>query len=164
MTVIEGGKSKRASKPVQKERPSERAMREADEEIAQREAEIANYPKTWGGCADLLFKMKERRLAAEKKAGEMRAEEQRLMDYIIKNMPKSDTGAAGRKARVSVITKTVPTVENWDALYAHIKKTGSFELLHKRLTDTAVKERWEAGKTVPGVGTFQRTDVSLTKL
>jgi hypothetical protein len=55
-------------------------------------------------------------------------------------------------------------VEDWPKLYAHIKKTGEFELMQRRLGETAVKERWDADKQVPGVGRFTAKKVSCTRV
>ena len=57
-----------------------------------------------------------------------------------------------------------PVVQDWDKFYANLKKKGEFDLLNRALNKRAVKERWEDGKTVPGVGTFKVTTVSVTKL
>ena len=48
--------------------------------------------------------------------------------------------------------------------YAHLKKTGDFELLNRALNRAAVNERWAAHKQVPGVGKFHVKKVSCTKL
>jgi len=36
--------------------------------------------------------------------------------------------------------------------------------MQKRLIDGAIKERWEAGKEVPGVGHFNAVSVSINKV
>ena len=71
---------------------------------------------------------------------------------------------AGKLARVTIINKIVPEVKDWDALYAHIKKTSSFDLLNRALNRKAVEERYEAGKCVPGVEDFQTATVSINKV
>lgn len=121
-------------------------------------------PKTIGACADELFEIKTLRLQLQRVVDALSTDETTLKNHIINTLPKTDTGAAGKLARVSVETKTVPQVANWDKLYAYIKKTGSFDLLHKRLSDKAVTERWESKRIVPGVEEFQLTTVSLNKI
>ena len=61
------------------------------------------------------------------------------------------TSAGGSYAIIKCSPKDKPVAEDWPALYAHIQASGEFELLHKRLTQTAVEERWEDGVQVPGV-------------
>lgn len=123
------------------------------------------FPKTMGACADRLYQVRELRLAEQKKVDEIEAEEKALKEHIIQNLPKSDaSGVAGKIARVSVVTKIIPQVEDWDKFYAHIKKKGEFDLLQRRVSDTAVKERWDSGKQVPGVKTFNALTVSINKV
>jgi hypothetical protein len=122
------------------------------------------FPKTMGACADRLYELRAKRLEVQKLAEQIEAEEKALKEYIIQNLPKSDTGAQGKHHRVSVVTKVVPRVEDWDAVYKYVKRTGSFDLFQRRLSDPAVIERWEAGKTVPGVTRFQLVTLSLTKI
>jgi len=123
------------------------------------------FPKALGACADKLFELRNKRLAEQKKVDEIAAEETALKNHIIENLPKSEaSGVAGKLARVTVVTKQVPQVKDWDAFYKYVKKTGSFDLMQKRLIDGAIKERWEAGKEVPGVGHFNAVSVSINKV
>ena len=122
------------------------------------------FPKTMGACADRLHELRTKRLEVQKLVDQFEAEEKALKEYVIQNLPKSDTGAQGKYYRVSVVTKVVPRVEDWDAFYKYVKKTGSFELMQRRLSDSAVAERWDAGKVIPGVDRFQAVSISLTKI
>lgn len=122
------------------------------------------FPKTMGACADRLYAIRQKRLAAQKEVDAIESEEKALKDYIIDNLPKSDTGASGKVARVSVGTKEIPTVEDWDVFYKYVARTKSFDLLQRRLSDSAIKERWENKKRVPGIGVFVNVVVSLNKL
>lgn len=123
------------------------------------------FPKALGACADKLFELRDKRLAEQKKVDEIAAEETALKNHLIENLPKSEaSGVAGKLARVTVVTKQVPQVKDWDAFYRYVKKTGSFDLMQKRLTDAAIKERWEAGKEVPGVEHFNAVSVSINKV
>jgi hypothetical protein len=118
------------------------------------------FPKALGACADKLFELRNKRLSEQKKVDEIASEE-----TAIENLPKSEaSGVAGKLARVTVVTKQVPQVKDWDAFYKYVKKTGSFDLMQKRLTDAAIKERWEAGKEVPGVEHFNAVSVSINKV
>lgn len=123
------------------------------------------FPKAMGACADQLFKIREKRKEMQKLVDAVEAEEKALKEHIINNLPKSEaSGVAGKLCRVTVITKQIPQVQDWDKFYAHVKKTGDFELLQRRLTDTAVKERWENGKKIPGVESFNAVTLSINKL
>lgn len=123
------------------------------------------FPKALGACADRLYELRQKRLEEQKKVDLIEAEEKALKEHIIQNLPKSEaSGVAGKLARVTVVTKEIPQVEDWDAFYKYVKKTGNFDLLQRRLTDAAVKERWEAGKEIPGVKHFQVVSVSINKV
>lgn len=120
-------------------------------------------PKSIGACADLLFTIRQERLAAQKVVDEIKEREQALIEHIIDKVPKGDTGAAGKHHQVSVYTDPTPQAQDWDAVFKFIKRTGAFELLQRRLNSAAVKERWEDGKKIPGVEPFNVVKVSLTK-
>jgi hypothetical protein len=123
-------------------------------------------PKTkMGGLADKLHATRELRLALEKVAGTVKDEEQRLVDHIIDNTNlEVESGAVGRAYKAIVVREEVPQVEDWDKFYAHLLKTKNFSLLNKAVNRAAVKEIWDDGKKVPGVGKFQAKKISLTKV
>jgi hypothetical protein len=122
-------------------------------------------PKTLAACADELYKTRDLRIAAQKATDELQAKETALKEHLINNLPKSDaSGVAGKLARVTVVTKLIPRVNDWDKLYKFIKKTGAFDLLQRRLIDTAIKERWDNGKEVPGVESFNVVSISMNKV
>ena len=123
------------------------------------------FPKTMGACADKLYELRNRRLLEQKKVDAIAAEETALKEHIIQTLPKSEaSGIAGKLARVTVVTKEVPQVEDWDLFYKHIKKTGSFDLMQRGLATAAIKARWEDGKEVPGVKHFNVVSISMGKV
>lgn len=141
--------------------------------MAIKKAEVApkvekpkfKFPKSMGVCADRLYDIKNLRLAQQKIVDALEEEEKALKKHIIDNLPKSQqSGAAGKIARVTISGKDVPQVEDWTKFHAYVKKTGAFELLQKRLSDTAINERWDEGKDVPGVKKFNVVSVSLNKI
>lgn len=121
-------------------------------------------PETMGACADLLFTTRQRRLLLQKKVEKLEGQETKLKNHIINNLSVTDTGAQGRIARVSVVKKEVPQVEDWEAFYKYVSRTKQFDLLQKRTADGAIKERWEAKKQIPGVVKFTTKTVSLNKI
>jgi hypothetical protein len=122
-------------------------------------------PKTLGACADALYSTRLERLRVQKEIDALAAHETALKEHIIANLPKSDsTGVAGKLARVSITKKTIPRVADWTKFYTYVAKNKAFELLQKRLGEAAIQERWDAGKPVPGVETFNVVGVSVNKL
>jgi hypothetical protein len=126
---------------------------------------IKKLPKTLGACADLLYTSRQDRLDVQHTVDDMKGFENRLKDHLIQELPKGEaSGIAGKVARVTVVTKQVPTVEDWDKLYAYIKKKNAFDLLNRALNVAACTERLEAGEQIPGIGAFTRVDVSCQKV
>jgi len=123
------------------------------------------FPKTLGACADRLYKLRQQRLDEQKRVDAIAAEEVALKSYIIDTLPKSEaSGVAGRYARVTVVTKHVPQVDDWDALYKYVVRTKSWDLLQRRVNPAAVQARWDDHKAVPGVGEFTVVNLSINKL
>jgi hypothetical protein len=95
----------------------------------------------------------------------MKDYETKLKDHLILELPKSDaSGVTGTLARAQINSRRVPTVKDWDAFFAYVKANDAWELLARRVNDSAVAERWDNGETIPGVDAFNLVSVSITKL
>lgn len=126
-------------------------------------------PKEQGKWPDLLNDLRTQRLALQRQAEEIEAQEKELKDKIIETLPKSSaTGIIGKEYQVKVVNKDIPQVDTendgWEKVYEYIKKNKAWDLLQKRLNTAAVEERTLAGKVVPGIKIFTATTVSLTKV
>jgi hypothetical protein len=118
-----------------------------------------------GACADMLYELKAKRLAGQKLVDEVEAEEKALKAHIIDTLPKSEaSGVAGAIARVTVVTRDEPQIEDADLLHKYIVKSKRWDFIQNRLSPAAIKEVWEAGKEVPGVKRFQVVTLSLNKV
>lgn len=122
-----------------------------------------------GACADLLYDVRTARLEADKRAAELKAEEQRIKDHIIDNLDKrEETGAAGKHHRVQIVPKVKVRVdpEQWDKFFGWVAKNRRFDMLQKRVNDNAVLETINASRApkIPGVERFTALAVSLTKV
>lgn len=116
-------------------------------------------------AADLLYTTRQMRLKIQKDVDALAAREAELKTYIIENLPKQDAiGISGSIARVTLGTKTKSVVEDWEKVYDYVVENEAWELLQKRINDAAVKDRWEAGEEIPGVGRFQSIEVSCVKV
>jgi len=105
------------------------------------------------------------RLAKEKEAEVIKKIEQQQLEGILGTLRESNTEAIGGTTHLAKrVVKDEPIVEDWEILHVHIQATGEFDLLHRRLTATAVKERWDMEVEVPGVGAYPVEKLSLTKL
>lgn len=137
---------------------------------AKKAAKKIPVPKTLGACADRLWTIEHVELPRlkqqlEPKIDALEAEYKAIEAHLVENLPKSEAGGiTGKLGRATVVSKTVPVVKpgtGWDQLYKHIKRTGDFDLLQKRLAATAVVARWDDKKVVPGVGRFNAVRVKL---
>lgn len=127
----------------------------------------APLPKTFGACADELYQTRLARLALQKEVEELAKREARLKAHIIDNLPKSDGGAVGKLVRVTVVSKQKPQLKDADAFFDWVfrnRKKGGYAFLRRQVTESAVRERWEAGKEIPGVEAFTVLDLSVNKL
>ena len=125
-------------------------------------------PEDLAECADLLYATREARLALDRRSERLQELEGALRDNFINKLPKSSTGIAGRVALARIEVKPVPQVdgeEGWNRLHAYIKKNDAWELLQRRLGESAAKELLDAGEGgKAGIVVFQAKKVSVTKI
>lgn len=122
-------------------------------------------PKLLGAAVDLLYTTRQTRLAEQKGIAEYKVIETAIQEHLIAELPKSQaTGTSGKLANARIVTQAAPAVEDWDLLYAYVRKHKRFDLLQRRLNEEAVKEMWDNGEAVPGVGVFNVVKVSVTKI
>lgn len=118
-----------------------------------------------GRLVDQFKVVEAERIAADKVAAALKATEVTLKTAIAVALRRSEVTVVGGKSfRVELTTEDQPTVKDWPAFYAYIKKHDAFELLERRPGKAAVKERWEDGKEVPGVEKFPTDKLSFAKL
>lgn len=125
-------------------------------------------PASIGLCADEYRMVRGVRLAMQKDTEAVKEREQELYDHMINSISKSkDTGAAGKVYRVQRVPDaecTEPKPEDWPTIFDYVAKHKRFDLLQKRLAEGAVKDMWEAGQSVPGVGKIIVPRLSVTKI
>lgn len=124
-------------------------------------------PKTLGACADLYFATRERRLAAEKVAAAIKADENAIQEHLIRLMPNEETSqVAGKTAYVKRQVKKIAQVKDWDAFGKYVLKTKRLDLLQRRVSDTAIKDVVDAakGKVPPGIEFFTVVSLSTGKV
>ena len=117
-----------------------------------------------GGTIDLLYSLRAARLEAEKKIKEMKSDELALKVQILRMLEATGLdGAKGKAATAAVVYEELPVVKDWDELWDYVEATDSRDLLQRRISVTAIRDRWNAGKIIPGIDKFNSTDLSLTK-
>lgn len=117
-----------------------------------------------GQAIDQLYEERARRLEAEKAIKVMKSTELALR-IRIKQLLDSVSLEAGRgqTATASIQYSTEPTAKDWSAIYAYIRDNDAFDMLQRRLSSTAVKDRWDSGIIIPGIEKFDTWDLSVTK-
>jgi hypothetical protein len=102
---------------------------------------------------DSYITIREQRLAADRLSAQLTEAETDLKRTIIAKFQDQGVKALGGQLGLVKMTELdEPKAENWELIYDYIERNQAFHLLHKRLTTLAVKELWDDGKTVPGVG------------
>ena len=171
--------AKKAADPL-KDRASKavKAAGSGNEEKAYKYPDGWKEPKSLAAGADLLWQLQQKRAEAQRTADAIEAQEKAVKNWLIESLPKSDaSGVAGKFCRVTAVRKDVPRVEDWSKVYAGIvaeyqrharkkdgQQDGAFALLQRRLGDATVKEMWEAGHAIDGVGKFTAVTLSVNKI
>ena len=122
------------------------------------------FPEDMGKCADLLFKLDVERKGLTKKAKDIEERQIKLRKWLIDRLPKSMSGLAGKLARITIDTKEVTQVKDWENFYAYILKKKRPDLLQRRPAEAAIEELLENGEDVPGIEKFRFKAVSVKKL
>lgn len=126
----------------------------------------AELPVSLGECVDRLHDLRELRHAVEKESALIGERERALKAHILASLSQQagTTGVAGSRYRAQRTEKHVAAVKDWALLHAWIRETGRFDVLQKRLLNSAVLDMWEADLDVPGCEPAIAVDLSVTKV
>ena len=114
---------------------------------------------------DELYVTREKRYALQHEATKLEEREKAIRKALIEALPKfGATGVAGKVARAQLEAKTFKRIENWEKFCAFVAKKKAWDLLQRRVNDTAVQARWDAKVVVAGVVPERVTVVSLHKV
>lgn len=121
-------------------------------------------PKTIGGAIDLMFKVRDARKALASKAEAEKQQEALIEAAIFERFGKSELeGARGKLAQASIKRTDVFNIDDFDAIWEYAKKNDAPDLFRRQLVNEAVRERLAAGKKIPGMSTFTKVGLHLTK-
>jgi hypothetical protein len=96
---------------------------------------------------------KAERLVADRAARDLKTKEDELYAAIVLHC--NEHGGAGvdmGDTLVEYMATQEPVGEDWAAIHAYIVANDAMDLVHKRLTVTAVKLRWDDSIEIPGIG------------
>jgi hypothetical protein len=86
--------------------------------------------------------------------------EKDIMDLM---SPAGISQAANDKASCTMKLTRHPAIDDWNTFYKYVAESGQFELLHKRLSSTAFRERWDAGEAIPGTTTSDVWELTVRR-
>jgi len=113
---------------------------------------------------DEYNKVREARLEMGRQLDKLERQENQMEVRIITAMKEQHLTAAGANTcLVRLHSKDVPHVKDWNLLYEHIKSTESWELLQRRVTPTAIADRWNMDVEIPGVERFPIESLSISQ-
>lgn len=121
-------------------------------------------PVGLGGVVDKLYALREKRLALNRQADEIKEQESALTTRLLQLMAEANTSAArGKLASASRYARQLAKVADVKKFLAFVQKEGDYELATVGARLEACKDRWEAGQQVPGVTSDSIIRISLTK-
>ena len=118
--------------------------------------------------AQMLFNLREQASELRRKLSEIENAVAGFQQSLLTRLEQNDDGqrfvrcAAGT---VTAVWKSQSVVENLAQFQAHIIATGELDLLQNRVSEEAVRQRWDVGNSVPGIARrdFMRLSLSTTK-
>lgn len=117
---------------------------------------------TW---VDRLGKKREERKELEAKLKKIKEEERVIEDKILDNCSKDEISAIkGRQWAISLTRSIVPNVTDWNKFNKYVIRNKAIDMLQRRVSTSAWRERVEAGKNIPGVEPFTRIGLQLRKV
>lgn len=125
-------------------------------------------PKKIGELLDLYFLVDKQQKELQAELKKVSEELSKTADLITLHYKGADIhGARGNYCQGVISHITVFQAEDWSKVYNYIKKgrgDSRFDLLQKRLSSTAVRERGEEGIVIPGVKQVELERLSVRKL
>ena len=132
--------------------------------IGELERPPVEFPDDLGTCIDKYYQLRAQRLNLEKEVKERKRTEKAYMEHIVAQLRSINMeNGGGRVANASIKEVEVPTPKDWPAIWEFVEENNAWDLLQKRLSGKAVQERWDQEIVIPGIDTFTKVSLSLTK-
>jgi len=126
-----------------------------------------DIPEHLGQVADEYKRVSQIRLALDKVAEGVKARESELKNHLIDNIDSdNESGVMGRNYQATIKLDKRPRMdaEFWPQFHAWIAENDRFDLLQKRLSDTAVMDLINSGVELPGIEKMTVKSVSVRKV
>lgn len=122
-------------------------------------------PKTEAAVVDLLYESEQLRYKIQREVERLKTIEAACDAFLVEHTDlKERIGGSGKVARFEIELVRVPQVDDWDKYWAYAKKNNAPEMFERRPGRKAIQDRWDAGKTVPGVSGITVKKVHVYKL
>lgn len=120
--------------------------------------------KSVGALIDELYVLRADRLELSKKVDALKTQEAHLRAKIIAQLRDVDLASgSGQIATGSITTSKEARMLDWNEFWQWAIEHDARDVIQKRVSITAIRERWEAGVEVPGLEAVEVADLSLTK-
>jgi hypothetical protein len=104
------------------------------------------------------------RLSAQNLANNLEKEENALKATLTAALRGEKEPGISKTHRAMVEQEIKPSATDWPTIHAYVKARDAFDLLQRRLTDSAVKLRWDDGIEIPGIVKFPVDKLIVMKL
>ena len=101
--------------------------------------------------------------AAEKKFSDQKKVVEELKANMLLEMENIGTSTYnGNKGVVSIAQYEVPVVDDWEQVYEYIHKNEAYDLLQRRITSAAWRDRIDEGETIKGIQPMTQNRLRIT--
>lgn len=108
-----------------------------------------------------MYEKRTERLKLTARAAVLEQEEKNIHQELAD--AKLTAGLYGNYALTSKV-KVVPKCDDWTKFHTYILTSGNIEMLHKRVTETAVMEHINAGEIIPGISTDDKVTYTVKEV
>ena len=122
------------------------------------------FPAPLGACLSRLAALQKQAELLDAKSMPVTAEASALREHLLGTFKKDELqGAKGAGLSLAIVKSTVPTMEDFKVFLKFAMKKGNEDLLQNSVNTPAWRERVAEGIHVPGVGTYDRVTLRVTK-
>ena len=139
---------------------------DGEESEGSEEVVAIEFPQDIGECIDRMYAIRNERITLARKVAEYKRTENSYMLHIVDELKKVKlTGGNGSTANASYKMETIPIVKTgeWGKLWDYIVEHKAFDMVSKKLSVKAIRERWENGEVIDCLDTMEKPKLSLTK-
>jgi len=114
---------------------------------------------------DLLIESREKRLKLQREVDSLSSLESSLKTELTTELKASGAAAIGGSTHIVSLGEETnkPQAADWTKVWEYITQEQAFDLVQRRLNESAVAGRWEEGIDIPGIMKFPVQKLSINK-